>query len=80
MRMQTEDKIKVILDKVRPFIKMHGGDVKLVGFNKGGVTLEIKGACVGCHLADVTYNQMIGSIIKKEIPTVKKITLINNDK
>ena len=73
-----EDRINQILEKIRPFIKMHGGDVSLSNFDDGTATLEISGACVGCTLADLTYNQMIGSILMKDIPEVKRISLINN--
>jgi len=74
---KTEEKIREILDKVRPYVKMHGGDVVLARYKKGEAVLAISGACVDCTLADLTYNQMIGSIIKKEIPVVKKIIIKN---
>jgi len=76
-KITTEERIKEILDKVRPYVKMHGGDVHLISFKKGEAILEIGGACIGCTLADMTYNQMIGGIIKKEIPEVKNIVLIS---
>jgi Fe-S cluster biogenesis protein NfuA len=74
----TEQKIKDIINKVRPFIKMHGGDVDFAGLKRGELTLEIRGACVGCALSELTYNQILGELIKKEVPAVKKIKLINN--
>ena len=70
-----EARIRGVLDKVRPFVKMHGGDVELAGFKGREVILKIKGACVGCRLADLTYNKMIGGILKKEVPGIKKISL-----
>lgn len=76
---KTKKSIREILDKVRPFVKMHNGDVELADFKDGEVVLKISGACIGCTLAEVTYNQMIGGIIKKEIPKVKKIKLIDSE-
>jgi Fe-S cluster biogenesis protein NfuA len=71
-----EKKVNKILGKVRPYIQMHGGDVILVEAKKGTVTLKIYGACVGCALADLTYNKMLGTLIKEEIPEIKKVEII----
>ncbi len=57
---------------------MHGGDVFLVGVEKGVVTLRISGACTHCSLADLTYNKMIGGLLKEEIPEIKKIVLLKS--
>ena len=70
-----EAKINKILDKIRPYIHMHGGDVHLLGFKDGIVTLQISGACTHCSLADITYNNLIGTILKEEIPEVKELVL-----
>ncbi|MEK7181063.1 MAG: NifU family protein [Patescibacteria group bacterium] len=71
-----EEKVEVILKKVRPFIQLHGGDVNLVGIKKGVVTLRVEGVCVDCPLADLTYNKMVGNLIKEEVPGIKKVILI----
>jgi Fe-S cluster biogenesis protein NfuA len=72
---KVEDKINAILDKIRPYIQMHQGDVHLLGFKDGVVTLEISGACTHCHLADMTYNNLIGGLLKQDIPEVTEIVL-----
>lgn len=55
---------------------MHGGDVFLVSVKKGIVTLQITGACTHCSLANLTYNKMLGGLLKEEVPEVKEIILI----
>ncbi len=72
----SEIKIEKILDKVRPYIQMHGGDVQLAGIENGVVSLRIYGACADCSLADLTYNKIIGTLIKKEVPQIKKVITI----
>ncbi|MDI6734110.1 MAG: NifU family protein [Patescibacteria group bacterium] len=74
---QTKNKIEKILEKVRPFIQMHGGDAKLIRVKNGEVILKISGACVNCSLTDLTYNKMIGGLIKEETPQIKKVIVIN---
>jgi len=69
-------KVEKVLTKVRPYIQMHGGDVALVGVEKGIVSLNIKGACAHCSLADLTYNSLIAGLLKEEVPGIKDVRLI----
>ena len=71
----AHERAEEILTKVRPYVQMHGGDVQLIGIEDGVATLRIYGACVGCSLADMTYNTMIGGLLKEEIPEIKKVVL-----
>jgi Fe-S cluster biogenesis protein NfuA len=73
--MKIETKIEKVLSKIRPYIQMHGGDVILKSFENGLATLSISGACVGCKLADMTYNGMVSSVLKEEIPEIKEIII-----
>lgn len=62
---------------MRPYIQMHGGDVSLVDIKDGVVKLKVTGACVGCGLADQTFNGMLGDMIKEEVPEIKNIIITN---
>jgi Fe-S cluster biogenesis protein NfuA len=73
---KTATKVEAVLTKVRPYIQMHGGDVALVGVEKGIVTLNISGACAHCRLADLTYNKLIGGLLMEEVHGVKEVKLI----
>jgi Fe-S cluster biogenesis protein NfuA len=72
-------KIEKIIEKVRPYIQMHGGDVTLVDFEDGIVTLQVTGACTHCSMADLTYNKMLGGLLKEEVPEIKDIVLLKSD-
>ncbi len=72
-----ENKIKKIIEKMRPYIVMHGGDVSLVDIKEGVVKLKVSGACVGCSFSDETFNEMIGGMIKEEVPEIKQIIIEN---
>lgn len=76
MQKSIETKITKLLDKIRPYIQMHGGDVSFEGFEKGVVKLHISGACAHCSLADLTYNNIIAGILMNHVPEVKEIKLI----
>lgn len=70
------EKVEKIIDQMRPYIQMHGGDVSLVDIKDGVVKLKVSGACVGCQLADQTFNKMLGGMIKEEIPEVKEVIVV----
>ena len=74
---KIEKRIEKIIARVRPYVQMHGGDVFLLGVEDGEVTLQVTGACKDCSLSDLTYNRMLGGIIKEEIPEIKEIIIKN---
>lgn len=74
-----KDKIESVLNKVRPYIQMHRGDVQLLSIKEGVVRLKIYGACIHCSLADLTYNKMVRELLREEIPEVKEVTFDMQD-
>lgn len=70
---EIERKINTVLEKVRPYVQMHGGDVRLVALKDGTATLKIDGACVHCSLAQLTYNKNIGPLLKQEVPEITEV-------
>lgn len=77
MKNKMKEKVQKIIDKVRPYVNMHGGDVYLVGIKDEVVTLKITGTCQNCSLANLTYDKMLGGIIREEIPEIKDIIVEN---
>ncbi|OWK26849.1 MAG: hypothetical protein US76_03155 [Parcubacteria group bacterium GW2011_GWA2_38_13b] len=72
MENNLNEKIEKILNKLRPAIQSHGGDVDLVGCKNGVVKLNIKGSCVGCPMAGATFGLGVEEELKK-IKGIKKI-------
>lgn len=69
----VEEKVNALLDKIRPYIEMHGGDVQLLRIEDDTAVLKVHGACVDCSLASVTYNKTVGPLIIKEVPEIKNV-------
>jgi Fe-S cluster biogenesis protein NfuA len=67
------EQAKTLLDKVRPYIQMHGGDVQLLRIEEGTAYLKVYGACVDCGLASVTYNKTIAPLLIKEVEEIKDV-------
>ncbi|MHB8055106.1 MAG: NifU family protein [Candidatus Aminicenantales bacterium] len=69
-----KDKVEAALNKIRPQLKMDGGDVELVGIEGDGVVkVRLKGACGGCPMSQMTLKMGIERILKKEVPEVKQV-------
>jgi Fe-S cluster biogenesis protein NfuA len=68
-----EEKIKAVLDSIRPALQADGGDVEFIDFNDGVVTVRLKGACGSCPMSIMTLKQGIEARLKRQIPEVKTV-------
>ena len=64
-----ETRVKQALDKVRPLLKSHGGDVELLGLEAGFLRLRLQGSCHGCPSSAMTLKNAIESALMKRPPT-----------
>ncbi|OGN95976.1 MAG: hypothetical protein A2Y89_00825 [Chloroflexi bacterium RBG_13_51_18] len=71
-----QDKVKEVLDKVRPYLVRDGGNVELVGIEGGTVKVKLVGACAGCPHSKMTLKNGIEKILKQEIPEVKEVVSV----
>ena len=70
-----EQKLKEIIDSVRNGLQMDGGDMELISFSEGIVKLKFAGACVGCPMSIITFQEYIEKEIKTHLPNVKKVEI-----
>ncbi|MEW5692091.1 MAG: NifU family protein [Candidatus Hydrogenedentota bacterium] len=68
-----EQKVKEVIDSIRPNLQIDGGDVELLSVIDGVVKVKLKGACVGCPGAQMTLKMGIEKILKEKIPEVKSV-------
>ena len=73
INMDINEKIKVEIDKIRPFLQGDGGDIEFINFDNGTVYVRLTGACAGCSMIDYTLKDGIEEILINEIPEVKKV-------
>lgn len=75
--MSTEDKIKEIIDKLRPFLLEDGGNVEFVKFEDGICYVKMLGHCQDCYMMDVTLKDGIELAITSEVPEVIEVRNIS---
>ena len=74
--MDIENKIKEILDKIKPLLNNDGGDIEFVKFEDGIVYVRLLGSCSDCPMSDNTIEDMIEYTLTFELPEVKKVVNI----
>lgn len=69
-----ETRVKAALEKVRPYLASHGGNVELLGISEEGVVrLAMQGSCHGCPSSAVTMKTTIEQAIYDNAPDVTAI-------
>jgi Fe-S cluster biogenesis protein NfuA len=73
-----EEKVKDVIESVRPALQAHGGDIELVGVDENNaVKVRLQGACQGCPGAAMTMKAGIERILKEKIPEVKDVIAVD---
>ena len=68
-----EARVLGALEKVRPYLASHGGDVELLGVTDGAVHLRMKGSCDGCPSSAMTLKLAIEEAIYEAAPDITGI-------
>ena len=69
-----KERVKSVLNKMRPALQADGGDVELVEITPDGVVkVKLMGACSGCMMSQMTLKMGIEKAIKQEVPEVKEV-------
>ncbi len=73
-----EEKVREVIEAVRPGLQGHGGDVELVGTDDdNNVKVRLQGACQGCPGAQMTLKMGIEQLLKENIPEVKEVIAVD---
>jgi len=72
-----KEKIEAALNKIRPQLRMDGGDVQLIEAGADGIVkVKLTGACGGCPMSQLTLKMGIERILKKEVPEIKEVVAV----
>lgn len=75
---EIEAKINAVLEKIRPYLQIDGGDVMLDKVSEEGIVeLKLLGACNTCPLRPMTLRAGIERALMHEIPEIKRIECFN---
>ncbi|MFX0081078.1 MAG: NifU family protein [Candidatus Hodarchaeota archaeon] len=72
-----KEKIKTVIEKIRPQLQMDGGDVELVDISDDGIVkVRLMGHCAGCPMSQQTVKFGIERALKTHIPEVKEVVSV----
>lgn len=77
MEETIETKINKVLDEIRPYLNMDGGDVEFIKYEDKIVYVKLTGACAACLFSDETIKNGLYETLKSEIPEIEGV--INTD-
>jgi len=73
-----EEKVKDIIELIRPSLQDHGGDIELVGTDDDNtVKVRLQGACQGCPGAAMTMKMGIERILREKVPELKEVVTVD---
>lgn len=67
---------KVLDEKVRPELALHGGDIKIENLEGTVLHVRLIGQCSGCQSADLTMQNLVESELKKALPELTQVVLV----
>ena len=72
-----EDKVKKVIQTIRPMLQNDGGDIEYVGSDPDNtVKVRLQGACRGCPGAQMTLKMGVERLLKEKVPDVKEVIAI----
>ena len=77
MNNDIESRIKVVIDKIRPFLISDGGNLEFVKYEDNIVYVRLMGACQVCSMLDVTLKDGIEELLINEIPEINEVSNVD---
>ena len=75
---QLENKVKNVLEQIRPYLQQDGGDMKFINITEDNVVnVELQGACGSCPYSIITLKDGVEATLKKALPEIKSVEAIN---
>jgi len=71
--LDTDTRVRDALEKVRPYLQSHAGDVQLIGEAGSVVRLRLTGSCDGCPSSSLTLKNLVEKSIFEAAPEVSSI-------
>lgn len=70
-----EAKIEMVLERVRPALHMHGGDIELVRVDEKNECVYVRfvGTCSHCAISEITLKHLIEREMKVSCPEIKRV-------
>ena len=66
---------RVLDESIRPILREHDGDVRVVSFEDGVLKVRMQGSCANCPSAVFDVEQLVAAGVRAALPEVEHVTL-----
>ena len=71
------DRVRRVIDAIRPTVQSDGGDLELVDVTAEGVVrIRLHGACVGCPSSSMTLKVGVERNLREYVPEVSAVEAV----
>jgi len=71
-----EEKLKSVIEQIRPGLQADGGDIELIAIKDGVVSVRLVGACGNCPMSSITLKKGVERFIRSKMPEVKEVVAV----
>jgi Fe-S cluster biogenesis protein NfuA len=76
--LELENKVRNVIEQIRPYLQADGGDINFVELTTDNVVnVELQGACGSCPFSRMTLKNGVEDAMRKAIPEIKSVEAIN---
>ncbi|WP_029551620.1 NifU family protein [Thermocrinis jamiesonii] len=75
MEKERLKEVENVLDKIRPALKEHHGNLRVVDIKDDAVYLQFEGGCTECPIVDATLKDVVDIALKGNLNWVKKVEI-----
>ena len=78
--LSVEQRVSMVIDRIRPSVQNDGGDIELIEVTSEGVArIRMHGACVGCPSSNMTLRIGIEQNLKTYVPEITAVEAVEDD-
>ena len=68
------EKVKSIIEQIRPYLQADGGDIEFVEVTEDKIVkVKLQGACGTCPHAKITLKQGVEATLKEHLPEIERV-------
>lgn len=73
----TADRVRAVIERLRPTIQSHRGDIEFVMYEEGQAFVRLKGACSGCPHSLMTLKVGVERQLQALVPEVREVIAVD---
>ncbi|MDX9931275.1 MAG: NifU family protein [Bacteroidales bacterium] len=74
MNKELEEKVKNVIEQIRPYLQADGGDIAFDRLTDDNVVyVHLQGACHSCPMAVQTLKQGVEATMQRVLPEIKSV-------